>query len=87
MLHSSAMQLLVGFGVGVASVFVPGLFRPLVTTASVVAVVQGLFLYHTGGMDALMVGVTWVVGIVQTALLGVAGLGIGRWAAEVIASR
>lgn len=87
MLHTSAMQLLVGFGVGAASVFVPGLFRPLVTTAFLIAVVQGVFLYHTGGMDALMIGITWIVGIVQTMLLGVAGLGIGRWTAEVIASR
>ncbi len=87
MLHSSALQLLIGFGVGTTSVFLPGLFKPLVTTAFVVAVAQGLFLYHTGGMDALMVGVTWIGGVVQTVLLGVAGLGIGRWAAEVIASR
>jgi len=87
MLHSSALQLLIGFGVGATSVLVPSLFKPLVTTALVAAVAQGLFLYHTGGMDALMIGVTWLVGIVQTVLLGIAGLGIGRWAAEVVASR
>jgi hypothetical protein len=87
MLHSSTLQLAVGFGVGIASVFVPALFKPLIISAFMLAVAQGLLLYHTGGTDALLIAGTWIVGVVQTVLLGLAGLGIGRWAAEIVASR
>lgn len=87
MMHSSVLQLAIGFGVGIASVFVPALFKPLIISALMLAVAQGAFLYHTGGTDALLIAGTWIVGIVQTVLLGIAGLGIGRWAAEIIASR
>ena len=80
-------QLPIGFGVGLLSALVPGLFRPFIALAVLLLGVEGAVLYRAGGMDALASALAWLVPLARNATLLIAGLGLGRWAGEVVFGR
>lgn len=84
MLHSPLVQLPVGFGIGVLSALAPTLLRPLISAGFLLVLIQSAILFNAGGTDALLTGLGWIVAFVQSGLLAVAGIGIGRWLGEIV---
>jgi len=84
MLHSPLVQLPVGLGIGLLSALSPILLRPLVGAGFLLVVIQGAVLFNAGGTNALLAGLGWIVAFVQSGLLVVAGIGIGRWLGDIV---
>ena len=84
MLHSPLVQLPVGFGIGFLSALAPALLRPLISAGFLLLAIQSAILFHAGGTGAVLNGLGWIVAFLQSALLAVAGIGIGRWLGEIV---
>ena len=79
------MQLPLGLALGAASVVAPGLLRPFIIVALVVAAFEATLIYHSGGTGALQVALGWVLTLFRDASLILIGIGLGRVAADILA--
>ena len=84
---STVSQLPIGIGIGVASVLAPWLLRPFLVVALAVLILQGSLLYAVGGIAALSTSLSWLMSIAGSFAFVLAGIGVGRVAAEVLFGR
>ncbi|HEX5327830.1 MAG TPA: hypothetical protein VFW75_14265 [Acetobacteraceae bacterium] len=78
------MQLPIGFAIGLLGTVFPSLLRPFVVAGVALLGIEALLLFRTGGADALAAELGWLAALVQSAALGLAGVGVGRWSGEII---
>jgi hypothetical protein len=81
------MQLPIGLVIGTVSVIAPGLLRPFVIVALVLAGIQAVLLYQAGGTGAVEVALSWLVALVRDITFILVGAGIGRLAASIVFGR